>query len=234
MTEKSYWVFVYIIESPSEIDIYHNRSEGVLLQRAINLHNIPCLTKTAISKTAFEASFQVGLLEAMKLFPNLILIIHISAHGFSEGIQLSNHEVVSWDHLRYLLLPVNASLNNCLLLCMSSCEGYSACRMAMRLNESQHPFFSMVGHSGTPLWSDTAVAFTTLYHLLAKGLNVAQAVEAMRIASGNNGFIFTTAEQSQKDFIEYCQKMDASGMQQRLRQQLSPNSLEPLTKRIKS
>ena len=71
MADKSNWFFVYIIKSPSEIDIYHNRTEGLLLQQAINLHNIPCLTKIAISKNAFEASFQVGLLEAMQLFPNL-------------------------------------------------------------------------------------------------------------------------------------------------------------------
>ena len=100
MVEKSNWFFVYIIESPSEIDMYHNRTEGLLLQQAINLHNIPCLYKIAISKAAFEASFQVGLLEAMKLFPNLIPIIHISAHGYADGIQLSNHEIVAWDHLR--------------------------------------------------------------------------------------------------------------------------------------
>jgi len=234
MTERTNSFFVYIIESPSEIDMYHNRSEGILLQQAINLHNIPCLTKIAISKNAFEAAFQVGLLEAMELFPNLIPIIHISAHGFSEGIQLSNNDIVSWGHLRSLLLPVNASSNNCLLLCMSSCEGYSACRMAMRLNKSQHPFFSMVGHRGAPTWPDTAVAFTTLYHLIAKGLNIASAVEAMKIASNDYGFMFTTAEESQKGFIEYCQRMNALEMQQRLRQQLSPNSLVPLSKRIKS
>lgn len=234
MAEKSNWFFVYIIESPSEIDMYHNRTESLLLQQAINLHNIPCLSKIAISKAAFEASFQVGLLEAMQLFPNLIPIIHISTHGYTEGIQLSNHEVISWCHLRSLLLPVNTSLNNCLLLCMSSCEGYSACRMAMRLNETQHPFLSMVGHSGKPTWSDTAVAFTTLYHLIAKGMNVVRAVEAMKIASGDDGFLFTTAEESQRNFIEYCQRADTIEMQQRFQQQLSPNSLEPLSKRLKS
>jgi len=117
---------------------------------------------------------------------------------------------------------------------MSSCEGYSACRMAMRLNETQHPFLSMVGHSGTPTWSDTAVAFTTLYHLIAKGMNVVQAVEAMKIASSDDGFLFTTAEESQRGFIEYCQRADTIEMQQRFQQQLPPNSLEPLSKRLKS
>lgn len=78
------------------------------------------------------------------------------------------------------------------------------------------------------------VAFTTLYHLIAKGMNVVQAVEAMRIASGDDGFLFTTAEESQRNFIEYCQRADTIEMQQRFQQQLPPNSLEPLSKRLKS
>ena len=201
--------FVYIIESPSEIDFYNNRSEGVLLQKVINLHNIPCLIKTVISKSTFITALQDGLLEGMKVFPLLIPIIHISAHGFKEGIQLSNQEKITWDNFRSLLLPINKTLNNCLLLCMSSCKGYSACRMAMRLNEIKHPFLSMVGHPGTPTWSDTAVAFTTLYHQIAKGLKVSEAVKAMKIASGNYEFRFTTAKESQRSYIDYCKKMDA-------------------------
>ena len=233
MAEKANWFFVYIIESPSEIDIYHNRTEGFLLQQAINLHNIPCLTKIAISKSAFEASFQVGLLEAMKMFPNLFPVIHISAHGSADGLQLSNHEIITWDHLRSLLLPVNKAINNFLLLCMSSCEGYAACKMAMRLNETEHPFLSMVGHSGKPTWSDTAVAYTTLYHLIAKGEKVVDAVQAMKIASGNDGFLFTTAEESQRGFVEYYNNTYIPNIQQNFEQELAPNSLEADTKRFK-
>ncbi len=228
------WFFVYIVESPSESDIYLNRSEGGLLQQAINLHGIPCVTRTTISTTTFRAAMQIGLVETMKVFPKLIPIIHISAHGSSEGIQLSNKEIVSWDSLRELLLPVNTALGNCLLLCMSSCEGYSACRMAMRLESTQHPFISMIGHSGKPTWPDTAVAFTTLYHLIAKGANIKDAVEAMKRASGDNGFLFTTAEESQKGFIDYCKRMDAEQLQERLRQQMPAGALDPLSKRISS
>ena len=234
MAEIKHWFFVYIIESPSEVDLYHNRSEGELLQQAIGLNNIPCVSKVAISKNAFEACFQVGLLESMNNFKNLIPVIHISAHGFSEGIQLSNHETITWDQLRMLLMPINQSVGNCLLLCMSSCKGYSACRMAMSLNDNQHPFFSMVGHVGTPVWAETAVAFTTLYHLLAKGLHVNDAVEAMKISSGNYGFVFTTATESQQTYIDYCRITSTSDMQQRLRQQLPSDSLQPLSKRVLS
>ena len=233
MPANQNWFFVYIIESPSEIDIYHNRTEGIMLQQALSLQNIPCINKLAISKSAFEASFQVGLIEAMQIFPNLIPIIHISAHGYSEGIGLSNHEIVSWEYLRSLLLPINASFSNKLILCMSTCEGYSACRMAMQLNGTQHPFLCMIGHPGSPEWSDTAVAFSTFYHLIAKGVHLLNAVEAMKIASGDDGFLFTTAEQSQRSYIEYCKQADAQEMQQQLQQQLPEDALTPLSKRTR-
>lgn len=234
MPEEQNWFFVYIVESPSDVDMYHGRSERDLLQQAINLHNIPCICRTAISRTAFQACFQVGLVEAMQTFSPRIPIIHISAHGCSDGIQLSNRELVSWSDLRELLLPVNRALGNCLLLNMSSCEGYFACRMAMRQSGTDHPFLSMVGHAGKPTWSDTAVAFATLYHLLAKGEAVQRAVDAMATASGDDGFLFTTAEESQGGFIDYCKRMDAAKLSERLRRELPEGSMDPLSKRSES
>ncbi|MBT6045782.1 MAG: hypothetical protein HN561_15565 [Candidatus Scalindua sp.] len=200
--------FVYIIESPSEVDIYHNTSEGILLSQSLGLQQIPCSLRTAISQNAFEAALKIGLEEQMKIFPNLLPIIHISAHGNQEGVALSNGNLITWRNLREYLLPINRALGHALLLCMSCCKGYSASRMAMEIGNTEHPFFSMVGHFGSPTWSETAVAFSTFYHLLAKDYYIHEAVNAMKVASGNDEWVHTTAEKEQKDYLEYATKKD--------------------------
>jgi hypothetical protein len=57
--------------------------------------------------------------------------------------------------------------------------------MAMFIEDAGYPFYAIVANSGKPLWSDTAVAYSTFYHLLSKGEFIVNAVAAMRIASGS-------------------------------------------------
>jgi len=218
--------FVYIIESPSEIDFYKGTSEGPLIAEALKLQGTPCVIRSVISRKTFEFALKDGLVEVMESLPELFPIIHISAHGDQKkGLELSNHEVVAWDNLREFLLPINkAVLGNTLMLCMSCCDGYSAVRMAMDVVTVGHPFLAMVGNCGSPTWAETSVAFSTFYHLLAKGYYPWEAVEAMKTASGNNEWGYTTAEKEQKDFIDYALKQDPSLVLDRLRSNLEDSS----------
>ncbi len=222
--------FVYIVESPSAVDIYHKRSESDLLKQAINLNQILCIDRVAISTEAFVAAIRVGLYEEMKNFPGLIPVLHISAHGFSEGIQLSSGEVIKWAFLRELLKPVNTALKGNLLVCMSSCEGYSGSRMAMVTDDSEYPFFAIVGNCQKPTWSETAIAFATFYHLIAKGRFIIDAVEAMKVASGNELFYITTAEESRQGYLEYIENIDAEAVQEELEQDVQDEPPDELAK----
>lgn len=148
--DKRLKFFVYVIESPSPVDLYHRRSEGEMLRQAINLNQIACTLRLAVNLEAFTAAIRIGLHEAMEAFPNTIPILHISAHGFSEGIQLSSGEVVLWHQLRELLIPVNQALSGSLIVCMSTCEGYSGSRMAMVPESNDHPFWAIIGNCGKP------------------------------------------------------------------------------------
>lgn len=160
---QKYVFFVYIVESPSAPDLYHGRSEGALVANALGLDQIPCVSRTAINREAFEAALQIGLPEAMKQFAGRYPVLHLSAHGASEGIQLSSGDVIGWTELRELLVPINESLGGALLLCMSACKGYSACQMAMQhQDDAKHPYFAMIGNFGQPTWSDTAVSYPCL------------------------------------------------------------------------
>jgi hypothetical protein len=105
----------------------------------------------------------------MKARDGYLPVLHISAHGNDDGIQLSDKTILNWNDLRDLLLPINKALKGALILCMSSCSGFLACTMAMHPEGENHVFFEVVGNTGSPTWSETAVAYAAFYHLLAKG-----------------------------------------------------------------
>ncbi|WP_411885738.1 hypothetical protein [Polaromonas sp. YR568] len=195
--------FVFVIESPSAADLYNRRSEGELIRRAVELNRIPCQVRTAISLQILEACLVVGLSEAMRAFPGYIPLLHISAHGDEDGIQLSDGHIINWNALQSLLRPINQALNGTLIVCMSSCSGYMGVRMAMCELEGPLPYYALIGCGGAPTWSDTAVAFATLYHQLHIGEHIDTAVQAMRVASGNSQFWIQHAETSRRGYIEH-------------------------------
>ena len=216
--EQRFSFFVYVVESPSAADLYHRRSEGNIIQQAVNLNQISCHVVTAIDFPTFEAALKVGIASAMQAFPNMIPILHISAHGYKEGIQLSNGEILKWAEFRNLLTPINKALNNRLLVCLSSCEGYSGTRMAMFLEDESYPFYAIVANSMKPTWSDTAVAYSTFYHLLAKGKSLTDAIDAMRIASDNSTFGVETAANSRQVYINHISNLNTTRIQEQLKE----------------
>ena len=217
--DKRIKFFVYVIESPSPVDLYHRRSEGEIIKQAASLNQIPCMVKTSINGQAFEAALKIGLKEAMDIYPGLIPMLHISAHGSSEGIQLSSSEMLNWFLLEELFRQINQAFGGTLLLCLSCCEGYSGVRMAMTTEEKPPPFFALVSNGEKPSWSDTAVAYSTFYHLIAKGHYIRDAVDAMCVASGNQKFWLRTAEDAKKSYIEYIQNLNTNQVQRQLEEQ---------------
>lgn len=214
--ESKFHFFVYIIESPSAVDLYHQRGEGGVIQQAARLNQLQCVYRLAINRQAFDASLQTGLTEAMGAMPNSVPIIHISAHGFSEGIQLSSGEIIDWAALKVLLTPINKALNGNLIVCMSTCEGYSGSRMAMISEPDDFPFLALVGNGSKPTWPETAVAFSVFYHLLANNRYVTDAVDAMRVASGNDKFFVTTAAESRQSYLDFITELDPSEVREEL------------------
>jgi len=220
--------FVFVIESPSAVDLYQRRGEGEILQQAVRLNGIPCVVKTAICLQAFEASLKIGLPEAMNQVPGFTPLIHISAHGFAEGIELSNGEVIPWRALKDFFRPINQALNGSLVVCMSSCEGYAGIRMAMHVEDNDLPFLAIVGCAGKPTWADTAVAYTAFYHQLYRGEHISVAVNAMQVASGNPLFFLEHAENSRVAYLEYINASNPANAQAALEQRLDQEPPEHL------
>ncbi|MBU3593491.1 hypothetical protein ICN42_05180 [Polynucleobacter sp. 71A-WALBACH] len=201
--------FVFVIESPSAPDLYHRRSEGDVISQAVSLNGIHCVVKTAISLEAFNACLKVGISEEMQKFPGFMPLLHISAHGNSEGIQLSDGYMMTWVKLKEYLKPINQALGGSLIVCMSSCEGYSGIRMVMDKNAIDHPYFALIGCSEKPTWGETAVAYATFYHQLARGEFIHDAAEAMRVASGNKHFFLEHSENTHKTFVEFLNNRES-------------------------
>lgn len=227
--------FVYIVESPSPVDLYHRRGEGDLLVQAIGLNGIPCIARLAVNREAFIATLRIGLREAMQAIPDAIPILHISSHGFSDGIELCSGEILTWHELREELVPLNNALSGTLMVCMSTCEGYSGSRMAMVEDEPDHPYFAIIGNGGQPTWPETAVAFTTFYHLIANGRYMTDAVTAMGVASGNGNFFIETAESSKEIYLDYIRNVDSQHAIEQLKIDAEQNKTAGvLTKKLMS
>lgn len=218
--------FVFVIESPSAVDLYHRRSEGEIIRQAVELNGIKCVVKTAISLHAFIACLKIGLVEEMSVRAGFIPLLHMSAHGSGDGIQLSDGYVMPWDELREHLRPVNDALGGSLVVCMSSCEGYAGIRMALTNDASPLPFFALIGCSEKPTWGETAVAYATLYHQLWRGEHVSDAVNAMCVASGNHSFFLQHAENSRQGYIEYLSTVNVVEAQINLEEQVEAEPLE--------
>lgn len=216
--EKRMKFFVYIIESPNPVDIYHGRFEGDMIKKALSLDKIPCAHRIVVNEEAFKASIIVGLLkEQMEAYKGLVPVIHISAHGGSEGIELTDGKIISWEDLKNSLLPISKALKGNLLLSMSSCKGISACRMAMTEKEEEcNPFFAVIGADGEPKWSDTAIAYAAFYHLVSKGCYIENAVKGMCEASGVDDFQIITATVAKKAYLDVIKDNTAKDFQQAL------------------
>lgn len=194
---------VYVIESPSPIDLYKSRFEGNSLKETLKMSGIPSSYRLTVNKEAFNAAFLVGMkeyLERSKTLP----IIHISAHGNKDGLQLTDGQIVAWDELKELLCPVNRALKGLLIVSMSSCEGFNGTRMAM--DDDDFPFLAIIGNDANPTWSETNIGYSTFYHLFAKGEDPARAVEAMRIASGNKDFYLDLAIRARERYLAALKK----------------------------
>lgn len=198
--------FVYIIESPSPDDFLKERCEGRLLTEALRLAEIETVFRTAVDRDCFIDCLYQHLAPAVtraQAYP----MVHISAHGNEDGIVLTDGSSVEWRQLRELLLPINTFLQGGLVICLSSCSGFAACRMAMESGDV--PFLALVAPRGTPSWGDTAVAYTAFYHRFYNGATPTEAVAAMKSASGNDSFATITGKDVQNIWMRVLREETA-------------------------
>lgn len=190
---------VYIIESPSPVDLFEGRNEGGALSKALKLSGCKTscwlVTNDETLKKAFHSiASDFGIDHPTGQMKSLYL--HISAHGNDEGLCLTNGSFISWKNLSSLLKILSELIGSehaednirvsRIILCLSSCSGLSSKNMyeANALSSIQ----AIVGPNKEVAWPDALTAFTTFYHLVnLKDLSVPVAVEKMNCAAGLDG-----------------------------------------------
>jgi hypothetical protein len=198
---------VYIIESPSADDFYNKRFEGEALEKTLNLSGISSSHHLVVDLKTFYNSFFNGLKEYFDRRETFLPpIIHLSAHGNNNGIELTNGNTISWDIIKILVTPVNNSLNGGLLLCMSSCEGFAGCQMAMQNGEL--PFWAIIGNNDKPTWGETNIGFAAFYHLFRSDKNIFESVSGMKAASGNSNFMHIEGQIAQNLYLQRLRSED--------------------------
>ena len=185
--------FVYIVDSLSSEDLFEGYSIAMALRDSLNAIGIPTVYTLATNEKTFEKAFQLRLIEYSNLF-NSVPIIHLCMHGNVEGISLTDRTLIKWSNLKNLLMFPQELL----CLCMASCYGINAQAMA---NAYDSAFNFLVGNTDQVLPSDVTVAYLAFYnHFFHKDATIEQAVEAMKSASGDRNFVYTTGDETKKRY----------------------------------
>ncbi|ELS31415.1 hypothetical protein [Pseudanabaena biceps] len=179
--------FVYIIESPSKYNLLDGIMEGKALLESLRLAQIPTSYNLVIDREMLKISLTSKLIQECQRLGNKLPLLHLSMHGNENGIELSDKDFVSWQELWKLIAPLSNYMNGGLIICMSTCYGSYGSYMA-NFGKNNLIYASLIGNISTTNWADAAVGYITFYHLYFKELSIDQCVEAMKTASGDDGF----------------------------------------------
>lgn len=171
---------------------------------ALQLAGIPYCYSLATDLQTLQATLGVRLHEAINHFKSTP-ILHFSAHGNTDGIQLTSGAFLSWADLDLLLKPIHHTFGGGLLICLSSCESWSGMQMAMN-DGPERPFWALVSHKGKPTWSDCAIGYIVFYNRFFKDQTVEASVEAMKAATGDTEFAVWFGEQIKNNWMMRAQE----------------------------
>lgn len=167
--EQDIFFKVYIIESPADIDLFENRTEGKALSNVLEISEIPYEYLLVTSEKTFELAFKSikdDILELQEEYLFVWPIIHVSCHGNDSGIGLTDNSYLKWNVLYQMLTEVNLCFeedpSSPIFLSMSSCFGLHAIKTDWDSESS--PFAFVLGHEKEILWEDALIAFSVFYH----------------------------------------------------------------------
>ncbi|MEY9719782.1 hypothetical protein ABIA22_002272 [Sinorhizobium fredii] len=207
--------YVYIVESPSPRDLFDGRTEGTAICETFKLSGTKHSYSLAVNRAEFERAFALGAGQPFSVafddHGQEPPVVHLSMHGSSEGVQLTDGQIITWEELRAILSPINSALPLGLMVTFSTCGGASSIAMSMILGNDEKPFFATVGSIDNVPWDDSLIAYSVFYHHWFKGTRTDQCVELMKAASGHEGFRIYSGEKAKQDFIEYVRKRRGVG-----------------------
>jgi hypothetical protein len=188
---------IYVIESPHPEDLIEGRNEGDALVRVLKLAEIDVVYFLVVNAEMFDKAFEeigTAILNQTDL-RTAMPVIHISAHGAEEGIELTDFDVVHWEKLSSLFAALHKQIGPVSLppvfdqnipkftVGLSSCSAYSAYRKAV---SRPTPFQAIVGPTRDIGWCESLLAFSAFYYVTGVKKKTFQiGVLTMNFASGN-------------------------------------------------
>lgn len=196
-------LFIYIIESlrPEDIRNRKNLALGLVLAQSLDFMDIDYQYIYISSKNEFVNAITSNLYETClnkEAFP----ILHFSMHGNENCIEFSNGEFITWAELRERLSFLIKLMLNDLIICMSTCYGFSGCRMAMHI-DYEETFGILIGNDNQLGFNEALIAYQNFYYQLLNGNTIANSVEIMNITSVNNNFRYISGIDAKNGYLDY-------------------------------
>ncbi len=193
--------YVHIVECPSPRELLDGQTEGRALCSFLHVAQIPFLYNLAIDDEQFTIALTQRIHYGSQQFGRPP-ILHLSAHGSDQGIQLAHQrktqQYIPWSLLARHIRPIRDTWKD-LGLCMSSCGGGHERRMAEVIRAEDVPFAWIVGPTVPVDLRDAALAFAVFYRRLQVGKS-GEAIEAMRVASGVQQFDIAVGDLTQQQY----------------------------------
>lgn len=144
---------LYIIETLDPDDEGNGRFEGAIIARVLELHGKRCKYEYVRTRKALEAAIR-------RFGKSKYRYLHISSHADSEGMCTTDQTDVDFDELGELLRPHMKGRR----LFVSACEMVQKDLAAAVIRGSG--CYSVIGPNEAVRFTDAAVLWTSLYHLM--------------------------------------------------------------------
>lgn len=189
--------FVFIIDSPSHSELYDGYGAGMALQDSLRALRIHCTYTLTTNSQNFQSSLINRLsasIQQIESSSNIkaVPFIHLCMPSNQSGIFLTDGSFLDWAELRNILQALNYKNSSKPYLCMSSVNGFNATNIA---SEFDSVFSALIGNNSIVNQSEVIAAYISFYYqLFYKQVNLYQAVQIMRYASGNENFYYALGE----------------------------------------
>ena len=201
--------YVHIVESPSPDELLDGITEGKALCSFLDIAKIPYSYNLAVDLNHFKIAMGDRIWESITKY-QVWPILHLSAHGGQDGIQLTNQrdtgQFLSWSELATYLRPIHDKLKGGIGVCMSCCGGAYGTQMAKVIFRNLIPFNWIVGTSTVVAVPDIALAYSIFYRRFHSGVSGQPLIDAVRVGSGITDFSIWKGEFIQTEYSQNIQK----------------------------
>ena len=120
-------------------------------------------------------------------------LLHIESHGYEDGLQLADRSLVSWEHLKMGLIPLNVTMHLNLMIVLASCFGGTLTK-AIDLSD-RAPLWGQIGPTQEVSVGEVEKDFGTFYRTLFSTGSPKVAMDALNKVSPQSLYFRTTAEE---------------------------------------